>query len=162
MLNAGTLLKALVDVMRDTPDLVTAIGGDRDSISAYYEGIPFGMNWAKAVSEMNSPSLLARWVGDSISTGGWRHDFQIAIRPPRSTSVDETAGPMGIWRAFISSKPASPVGNLLALWNYPIHSGCYPMTDARIEPQVIFLNPDGATLDYHQISLALTEIGDQS
>jgi hypothetical protein len=157
MLNPEVLTAAIVATLKTIPELVAAMGGDPDNISAhqYYFGEENSL--AKTVYEMKSPSILVVWKG---TRGGnfngmtiWKHPFEIYIRTMNVAGSQSPAGPGHVWWLMMN-RPVN--GGSLNIRQIQIMDGVDIMDMPSILPR-----QDEELTDYFCASVTIPEIGDQ-
>jgi hypothetical protein len=62
MIDTTLLVDALVDMLRDIPELVAALGAP-DRIRAYHDRFPDLVSLPHAIHQMPTPSILVVWQG---------------------------------------------------------------------------------------------------
>jgi hypothetical protein len=116
------VVDALVAKLQAVPDLVTELGGDPGSISAYVDVYPSATNLPKAVTTMPSSSILVVYDSWGIgSEGGYHpmnHRVEIYMRPRDGGSYSKLSTLLvnGI-----------PTGQPLPMINLQIDPGLLPM-----------------------------------
>ncbi len=152
MIDTSVLVENLVATLRDIPDLVTEIDGDPERIFAYHDQYPKKVSLAHAIHTMPAPSILVAWMGTSPGSFGgvdvWKHQINLYLR----------AGdmPTAYYRLFRLITKGVPAGSGQPMLNTTIHADCYPMDLPLIQRQT-----DAEGLDYFEVPVQFTEIGDQ-
>ncbi len=157
MLDPEVLSAAIVTTLRTIPDLVTAMAGDPNNISAhqFYPGTERSL--ASVVANMNAPSILVVWKG---TLGGnfdgmhvWKHPFEIYIRTGNAAELETPAGPGHVWWLMMNK----PVNNwTLNIRQIQIMNG----VDIMDLPSISHRQDEELT-DYFCASVTIPEIGDQ-
>jgi hypothetical protein len=140
----------LVTLLKDIPDLVTAVGGDGDRIYGYFDEDTRYPNLEMAKYQMLIPSVMVTFQRtDPASFGGfevWQHTLSIYLRAP------STAACFYLFRLLTKGVPTS-LGT--ALQYAAVHESCQPMNTPSLSRQT-----DAAGVDYYEVSMSFTEIGD--
>lgn len=157
MINPAELVDNLVALLRDIPDLVAEMGGDPDRIYAYHDEFPKRSSLVEAIHQMPVPAIMAAWQGTQpASFGGmevWRHQIALYLRAAETTSSSPPAGYYLLFRLITKGVPTS-VG--VPMLNATVHPACHPMDVPSIARQT-----DVEGLDYFEVSMSFTEIGDE-
>lgn len=155
MIQSNVLVDNLVALLREIPELLALVHNDIDRIYAYHDQYPKNVSLVHAVHAMPAPSLMVVWQGVSpgsmSSMDVWRHQVVIYIRS-RDADLSESPGYCQMFRAIVRGVPAS---SGLPLVNTTVHPSCYPMDLPSIQRQT-----DAEGLDYFEMPLTFTEIGD--
>lgn len=145
MTNPSDLLDAIVDALQALPDLVSAIGGNQNLISAHKHQWPTSTSWMLALREQKaSPSVLV--VYRSTRNGRWGtipsrvHDFSLLIRDGENVNVFTLYA--AIAAGFCSGSA--------------IHQDVEMVTDPEIFIRTVMVT-ETAYLDYHEMQFGLTE-----
>jgi hypothetical protein len=152
------LVDNLVSAMQDVEDLVTAMGGDSDLIYAYHDRYPSQTSLEKARYEMKSPSVMVAWMG-LMNEGGidpWKHKISIVLRAPCESEDDGLIGYNGLLKLIWNGKKDPDDIDEQPIKYKTILTGCYPM-----ELESFLRQTDGAGIDYFEITVSFTEIGDE-
>lgn len=157
MIDPNEIADSLVDMLRDIPELVTAMGGDVSRISAYHGEWPAEDNSFLAVNKSTSPSILIvprgffeGALGGTIPRN--RYSFSVFLRPRSGESGNSLA------KLILGGVPASSDG--IKLRFLTIHPQCLPMTDSpRLQNAVIPVG-ENSLLEIPELQLTLTENGD--
>jgi hypothetical protein len=153
MIDTSELVSDLVETLRDIEDLVTAVGGDDDVIFCYLDAFPSTVSLAHAVHTMPTPGIMVAWQGTvPASFGGmdvWKHHLTLFVRATAAATYGS------IFRLVTKGTPATDNPGNVPMSNYTVHENCYPMDLPLIERRT-----DAEGLDYFEIPLSFTEIGD--
>ena len=155
MIDPSEIVNNLVAMLRDIPALVTEMGGDPARIYAYHDSYPKNVSLTHALHQMPSPSIMAVWQGTQPGAFGgvdvWKHQVTLFLR---------REGRDGDRRHRLL--PAVPVDHQGRSdcgghrdENATVHPSCYPMDLPTIQRQT-----DAEGLDYFEVPLSFTEIGD--
>jgi len=151
VIDTSELVGDLVTALQAIADLVTALGGDETVIFAYADSYPSDVSLAHAIHTMPAPGLMVAWQGTQpASFGGmdiWKHHITLFVRV---TGANYST----VFRAVAKGVP-NPSTNTVPMMNYTVHPDCYPMDLPHIQRQT-----DAEGLDYFEIPLSFTEIGD--
>lgn len=161
MLNPADLVDAIVAALQDIPEFVTEMDGDAARISAYHDQFPTRSNLALAIYQMDPPSTLVIWRETAPGSAGrmevWKHSFSVLFRPREHVAGDDY-GYGKLMELFVNGVPSSGTGQKLL--NEPIHASCWPMDVPTFARSTLMVTQDSA-LDYFEVRLTLTEMGDQ-
>jgi hypothetical protein len=175
MINPADLLNDLVAALQDIPALVIELGGDPDvhdpdvpeapdeaaaapaldaaakaRIYAYHDTYPARSSLVHAIHAMPTPSIMVAWQGTSPGTFGamdvWKINVTLFIR------AKESGNYYAMFRQIAKGTPTA-IGQ--PMLNATIHAGCYPMDIPSCQRQT-----DAEGLDYFEVPLSFTEIGD--
>ena len=156
MIDPSELVNNLVTTLREIPDLVTEMSGDSARIYAYHDQYPKNVSMVHAIHQMPAPSIMAAWQGTQPGSFGgvdvWKHQVTLFLRA-RDTSVELT--PTAYYRLFRLITKGVPAGSDVPMQNVTVHPSCYPMDLPLIQRQT-----DAEGLDYFEVPLSFTEIGD--
>ena len=154
MIDASEIVNNLVTMLRDVPDLVTAVGSDANRIFAYHDSYPKNVSLAHALHQMPSPSIMVAWQGTQPGAFGgvdvWRHQIALFLRAKEESTVGTAY--YKLFRLIVKGVPAATG---IALENATVHSSCYAMDLPSIQRQT-----DAEGLDYFEVTLSFTETGD--
>jgi hypothetical protein len=157
VINPADLLDGLVALLRDIPELVAEMGGDEQRIYAYHDQYPKRASLANAIHTAPSPSILATWQGTTPGSFGgvdvWKHQVTLYLRARETYDGDPPTAYYRLFRLITKGVPAS-VGVPMA--NATVHPSCYPMDLPLIQRQT-----DAEGLDYFEVPLTFTEMGDE-
>jgi len=156
MIDASEIVTNLVAMLRDIPDLLAEVGGDPMRIYPYHDSYPKNVSLVHAIHAMPSPSIMAVWQGTQPGSFGgmdvWKHQVTLFLRARETFAGDP---PSSYYRLFrlLTKGVATETGQ--PLLNATVHPSCYPMDLPSIHRQT-----DGEWLDYFEVPLSFTEIGD--
>jgi hypothetical protein len=152
------LVDGLVTAMQDVADLVTAMGDDEDRIYAYHDRYPDKSSLGKARYEMKSPSIMVAWMG-LMNEGGvdpWKHKISIALRAASEADDATFVGYNGLLKLIWNGKKDPNDAEEQPIKYKSILTSCYPM-----ELESFLRQTDAAGIDYFEITVSFTEIGDE-
>jgi len=156
MIDPSTLIDSLVALLRDIPDLVMEVGGDPERIYAYHDQYPKKSSLALAIHQMPAPSIMAAWQGTAPGSFGgmdvWKHHVVLYLRARETFEGDPPTAYYRLFRLITKGVPASADVPML---NATVHSSCYPMDLPSIQRAT-----DAEGLDYFEVPLSFTEMGD--
>jgi hypothetical protein len=163
MINPKTILAEWVAVLRNLPALVTALGGDPNSIQLYSEtavvfGQPAENNLRLAILNMPPGSVMVAWQGTRPGRLGtlltFVHEFSIYLRAPAGGNV----GYEDLFYALVNS---SPSGSTLKMLHTNVDPNCEPMDFylPAAQRNVMVVSSDGATFEYFEVRTSLIEAG---
>jgi len=156
MIDPSELVDNLVALLRDIPELVAEMEGDEQRIFAYHDRYPKHSSLAEAIHQMPAPSIMVAWQGTSPGSFGgvdvWRHQVTLYLRARETFDGDPPTAYYRLFRLITKGVPASAGVPML---NAAVHSSCYPMDLPQIQRQT-----DAEGLDYFEVPLSFTEIGD--
>ena len=154
MIDPYELVDNLVAALQDIPDLVLAMGADASRIFAYRDSYPKKVSLVHAIHTMPAPGCMAVWQGSGPGSSSgmdvWKHQVTLFLR------VGENSDPSAyyaLFRLITKGVPATTVD--IQMINLTIHTSCYPMDLPQIQRQT-----DAEGLDYFEVPLSFTEIGD--
>ena len=157
MINPAELVDNLVAMLRAIPDLVAEMEGDPERIYAYHDQYPKKASLAQAIHTMPAPAVMAVWQGTAPGTFGtadvWKHQVTLYLR---SRETDESDPPAAYYRLFRLITKGVPEGSEVPMLNATVHPSCYPMDLPQIQRQT-----DAEGLDYFEVPITFTEIGDE-
>ncbi len=162
MIDAAEILDALVERLRDTPDVVSLMDGDPERIRAYHDMYPNQNSLQEEIAKgLEAPGILCYWQATGPGAGGfepWQHVFGIAIRMAAELNTGATPqlGYSKIFRAIMKGLPAT--GEQQPLIYATIHPQCLPFLDSTWPS--ISRATDVAGIDYFVIQLSFTENGE--
>ena len=90
-----------------------------------------------------------------VETGGhdvWKHQVTLYLRARETFDGDP---PTAYYRLFRLITKGVPAGASLSMLNTTVHPSCYPMDVPSIQRAT-----DAEGLDYFEVSMSFTEIGD--
>jgi hypothetical protein len=157
MINPAELVDNLVALLRAVPELVAEMEGDPERVDAYHDQYPKKASLAQAIHNMPAPSVMAVWQGTAPGTFGnvdvWKHQVTLYLR---SRETDESDPPAAYYRLFRLITKGVPEGSEVPMLNATVHPSCYPMDLPLIQRQT-----DAEGLDYFEVPITFTEIGDE-
>lgn len=157
MIDPSTLIDALVALLRDIPALVAEMNGDANRVYAYHDRYPKHASLAYAIHQMPAPSIMVAWTGTQPGSFGgnevWRHQFTLYLRARESVDGDPPTGYARLFRLLTKGVPA---GTRQPMQYATVDPGCFPMDTPSIERQT-----DAEGLDFFQVAMSFTEIGDE-
>ena len=157
MIDPSELVDNLVAMLRDIPDLVAEMGGDPERIYAYHDSVP----------EEGQPGARDPPDARAVDHGGLAGHAARLVRRHRRLEAPGHAVPAGAGdvrrRPAHRLLPAVPAdhqgragrGRRRPMLNATVHPSCYPMDLPSIQRQT-----DAEGLDYFEVPLSFTEIGD--
>ena len=156
MIDTSVLVDNLVAVLRDIPDLVEEMGGDPERIFAYHDQYPKRVSLAHAIHQMPAPSVMAVWQGSGPGSFGgfdvWKHQVTLFLRAREAFDGDPPTPYYRIFRLITKGVPTTSGQQML---NVQVHPNCHPMDLPLIQRQT-----DAEGLDYFEVPITFTEIGD--
>jgi hypothetical protein len=157
MIDTSVLVDNLVATLRDIPNLVDEMGGDPERIFAYHDQYPKKISLAHAIHQMPAPSLMAVWQGTAPGGFGgfdvWKHQVTLYIRARETVDGDPPTPYYRIFRLITKGIPTQSGQEML---NVQVHPNCHPMDLPLIQRQT-----DAEGLDYFEVPMTFTEIGDE-
>jgi len=157
MIDPSELVNNLVALLRDIPDLVMEMNGDPERIYAYHDQYPKRSSLALAIHQMPAPSIMAAWQGTVPGTFGgsdvWKHQVTLYLRARETFGGDP---PTAYYRLFRLITKGVPAAAGVPMINATVHPSCYPMDVPSIQRAT-----DAEGLDYFEVSMTFTEIGDE-
>ena len=157
MINPAELVDNLVALLRGIPDLVAEMEGDPERIYAYHDQYPKKASLAQAIHTMPAPAVMAVWQGTAPGTFGtadvWKHQVTLYLR---ARETDESDPPAAYYRLFRLITKGVPAESEVPILNATVHPSCYPMDLPQIQRQT-----DAEGLDYFEVPITFTEIGDE-
>jgi hypothetical protein len=157
MIDPSTLIDALVALLRDVPDLVAEMSGDGARIYAYHDQYPKKASLALAIHQMPAPAIMAAWQGTAPGSFGgvdvWKHQVTLFLRARETFEGDP---PTAYYRLFRLITKGVPAGAGVPMLNATVLPSCYPMDLPSIQRAT-----DADGLDYFEVPMTFTEIGDQ-
>ena len=156
MIDASEIVNNLVAMLRDIPDLLSEVGGDPERIYAYHDSYPKKISLVRAIHSMPAPCVMAVWQGTQPGSFGgmdvWKHQVTLFLRAKETFEGDP---PSAYYRLFRLITKGVPTAAGIVLENATVHPSCYPMDLPSIQRQI-----DAEGLDYFEVPLSFTEIGD--
>ena len=155
MIDASEIVDNLVAALQDIEDLVAAMGDDPERIYAYHDQYPKKVSLAHAIHQMPAPSIMAVWQGSGPGSFGgmdvWKHQVTLYLRAGEKSDGDATP----YYKLFRLITKGTPAKTGTQMINAAIHASCYPMDLPSIQRQT-----DAEGLDYFEVPITFTEIGD--
>jgi len=156
MINPAELVDNLVALLRAIPDLVAEMEGDPERIYAYHDHYPKKASLAQAIHTMPAPAVMAVWQGTAPGNFGsvdvWKHQVTLYLR---ARETEENDPPAAYYRLFRLITKGVPARSEVPMLNATVHPSCYPMDLPLIQRQT-----DAEGLDYFEVIISFTEIGD--
>jgi hypothetical protein len=157
MINPADLVDNLVALLRDIADLVAEMDGEPDRIYAYHDQYPKRTSLAHAIHQMPVPSIMTVWQGTAPGSFGgmdvWKHQVTLFLR---AQATFDGNPPTAYYRLFRLITKGVPTGTGVPMLNATVHPSCYPMDLPAIQRQT-----DAEGLDYFEVPLSFTEMGDE-
>jgi hypothetical protein len=154
MIDPSEIVTNLVAMLRDIPALVTEVGGDVARIYPYHDSYPKNISLVHAIHQMPAPSIMAVWQGTGPGSFGgvdvWKHQITLFLR----AKPEANAG-TAYYRLFRLLTKGVPTAAGIVMENATVHPSCYAMDLPQIQRQT-----DAEALDYFEVPLSFTEIGD--
>lgn len=154
MIDPSEIITSLVAMLSDIPDLVVEMGGDADRIYPYHDSYPKNVSLVHAIHSMPAPGLMVVWQGTQPGSFGgvdvWKHQITLFLRAKEETTVGTA-----YYKLFRLITKGIPNAAGVEMLNATVHTSCYPMDLPAIQRQT-----DAEGLDYFEIPLSFTEIGD--
>jgi hypothetical protein len=156
VIDPSILVSSFVALLKDIPDLVTEMDGDPERIYAYHDQYPKRSSLAMAIHTMPAPAIMAVWQGTSPGAFGgvdvWKHQVTLYLRARETFDGDPPTAYYRLFRLITKGVPAAAGAPMI---NATIHPSCYPMDLPLIQRQT-----DAEGLDYFEVPITFTEIGD--
>jgi hypothetical protein len=156
MIDPSELITNLIGTLRDIPDLVVEMGGDAERIYPYHDSYPKKVSLVHAIHAMPAPGLMVVWQGTQPGSFGgvdvWKHQITLFLRAKETFEGD---APTAYYRLFRLITKGVPTAGGVEMLNVTVHESCYPMDLPQIQRQT-----DAEGLDYFEVPLSFTEIGD--
>jgi hypothetical protein len=109
-----------------------------------------------AIHAMPAPGLMVVWQGTQPGSFGgvdvWKHQITLFLRAKETFEGD---APTAYYRLFRLITKGVPTAGGVEMLNVTVHDSCYPMDLPQIQRQT-----DAEGLDYFEVPLSFTEIGD--
>ena len=157
MIDTSVLVDNLVAVLQDIPELLVEMAGDPTRIFAYHDQYPKKVSLTHAIHSMPAPSIMAAWQGTGPGSFGgfdvWKHQVTLFVRARETVDGDPPTPYYRIFRLITKGIPAHGGQQML---NTSVHPDCHPMDLPLIQRQT-----DAEGLDYFEVPITFTEIGDQ-
>ena len=154
MIDPSEIVTNLVALLRDIPALVTEVGGDPARVYPYHDSYPKNISLVHAIHNMPAPSIMAVWQGTGPGSFGnvdvWKHQITLFLR----AKPEANAG-TAYYRLFRLITKGIPAAAGIAMENATVHPSCHAMDLPQIQRQT-----DAEALDYFEVPLSFTEIGD--
>lgn len=159
MIDPSELVDNLVSALQDIGDLVAAVNGEADRICAYHDRYPDKTSLEQAIYEMRQPGIMVVWTGSSPGSRGefeaWKHDISIILRARPEAAYEEKYTYYSLFRSIWTGKADPDDTEEVPLRYKSIHESCDPMDTPTIRRQT-----DAAGIDYFEVLISFTEIGD--
>jgi len=156
VIDPSILVSSFVALLKDIPDLVMEMEGDPERIYAYHDQYPKRSSLAMAIHTMPAPAIMAVWQGTSPGAFGgvdvWKHQVTLYLRARETFDGDP---PTAYYRLFRLITKGVPAVAGVPMSNATVHPSCYPMDLPLIQRQT-----DAEGLDYFEVPITFTEIGD--
>jgi hypothetical protein len=156
MIDPSELITNLIGTLRDIPDLVVEMGGDAERIYPYHDSYPKNVSLVHAIHAMPAPGLMVVWQGTQPGSFGgvdvWKHQITLFLRAKETFEGDAPTAYYQLFRLITKGVPTAAGVEML---NATVHPSCYPMDLPQIQRQT-----DAEGLDYFEVPLSFTEIGD--
>lgn len=147
MIDTDELVDNLVALLRDIPELVMEMDGDATRIFAYHDDYPQRPSVEDAVHDMPMPGIMAAYQGFAKSSLGsvtvWAHRVVLYLRAKRYAPL------------FQLIAKGVPTSTGMPMDNVTVHPSCDVM-----DMQSSDRKADAEGLDYFEVVLSFTEIGD--
>ncbi len=144
-------------MLRDIPALIAEMDGDPDRIYAYHDEYPAHVSLMQAIHQMPAPAIMVAWQGTGPGSFGgadvWKHQLVLYLRARETFEGDPPAAYYRMFRLITKGVPTSVGTEMLGA---AVHLSCYPMDLPSISRQT-----DAEGLDYFEVPLTFTEIGDE-
>lgn len=154
MIDPSEIVTNLVAMLRDIPALVTEMGGDPARVYPYHDSYPKNISLVHAIHNMPAPSIMVVWQGTGPGSFGnvdvWKHQITLFLR----AKPEANAGTV-YYRLFRLITKGIPTAAGIAMENAAVHPSCHAMDLPQIQRQT-----DAEALDYFEVPLSFTEIGD--
>ena len=155
MIDPSEIVNSLIAMLRDIPGLVAELGGDPAKIYAYHDSFPKSISLAHAIHNMPAPSIMAAWQGTApgsfATVDVWKHQITLFLR-----AKPESAPGTAYYRLFRLIVKGVPTATGQEMLNATVHPSCNAMDLPQISRQT-----DAEALDYFEVPLSFTEMGDQ-
>jgi hypothetical protein len=156
MIDPSVLVDNLVTMLRDIPELVQEMDGAPERIYAYHDQYPKRSSLAHAIHQMPAPAIMAVWQGTAPGSFGgvdvWKHQVTLYLRARETADGDP---PTAYYRLFRLITKGVPAAAGVPMLNVTVHRSCYAMDLPMIQRQT-----DAEGLDYFEVPITFTEIGD--
>jgi hypothetical protein len=156
MIDPSQLVTNLVAMLRDIPELISEMGGDPERIYAYHDQYPKRVSLTHAIHSMPAPAIMAVWQGTAPGSFGgmdvWKHQVALYLRAGETADGDP---PTAYYRLFRLITKGVPAAAGVPMLNATVHPSCYAMDLPMIQRQT-----DAEGLDYFEVPITFTEIGD--
>ena len=156
VINPNGIADAVVDTLRDIPELVEAMGDDLANISAYHGIWPDENDLMLAVQKMQPPAILVAprgfYEGALGTLSANKYPLSLFLRPRTGESGESLAA------LILGGVPTA--GGGIKFRFLKIHPQCYEMTDSpRLQKTAIPVG-ENSLLEIPELQLILTENGD--
>lgn len=148
MVDVDNLLDAIVSAMRDNSVLVGLTTG-ASSITAYHHIYPKKVSVFEEINRISPGQIMITWTNTIIAgrSNGIEHQFSAYLRP---------AGRIGTIFQAMRDGIVTAAGQKFKLVEIDPH--CHPVNITGLSSRIVSLS-DAMSLDYHEISLSVTERG---
>ena len=148
MVDVDILLDQIVMVMRNNPSLVALTSG-ASSIFAYHHIYPKKSSHFEEINRVAVGKIMVSWTSTNITgrSNGIEHQFSAYLRPSGSIGSIFMAMRDGI---------ITSTGQKFKLSE--VNPNCHPVNIVNCAFRSIFLS-DAMSVDYHELSLTVTERG---
>jgi hypothetical protein len=114
LVNSNDIIDALILLLQDIPDLVTAVGGDETRIFAYKDVFPGSISLRDAIYKQPTPSVMVAFQGRKSGGGNHRistirHNLLVIVRP---SSVADYAEIVALILEGTPTSTGLPIGNV--------------------------------------------------
>ncbi len=157
MIDPSELVTNLVAMLRNIPDLVAEMDLDPERIYPYHDSYPKKVSLVHAIHSMPAPGLMVVWQGTQPGSFAgvdvWKHQITLFLRARETFEGD---APSAYYRLFRLITKGVPTAAGIEMINATVHPSCYAMDLPQIQRQT-----DAEALDYFEVPLSFTEIGDE-
>ena len=156
MIDPSVLVDNLVAMLRDIPDLVVEMDGDPERIYAYHDQYPKKVSLAHAIHQMPAPSIMAVWQGTAARLVRRRGCLEAPGHAVPARAGDVRWRPAdAYYRLFRLITKGVPAASRRG--DAERHRSPLLLPDG---PPVIQRQTDAEGLDYFEVPITFTEIGD--
>jgi hypothetical protein len=154
MIDPSELVDNLVTLLKGITTVVADMDSDATRIYAYHDSHPTRSSLMTAIIQMPHPSVMAVWQGTAPGTinnmSVWKHQVTLYLR-----AKEEASAGTAYYDLFTHIIKGVPSSETLALMYVAVHASCLPMDVPSISRQT-----DAEGMDYFEIPLSFTELGD--